>query len=426
MSRIIDTARQAEPQQYDLSDQTEIVVGRDTYCDIVIASDTVSRRHATISSANGRLTVRDLGSSNGTRLDGQTVSQADWGTNQILEIGPARFALEQSLDEQATIVSRRPSLDSQTKDDSAVQAGETANQRSLKGGFLRRHWRGEYGLLRSFLVNVVLISGIFVLGLANGMSAVAPSLSAQPLIASLVVFGAIALAICIWQIVGLVRSLLKAKQRGLSGGARALGWTLIIWPIAAAALAGLLLLGVWVRYGDPAHARDGSSYRLTQRDNVLVFQGDVIWPMVQDFRTRLQADPQINTLVLHSGGGDVIAARRVNDLLRTRTMTTVVPEACHSACTIMFAAGQRRFASPNARIGFHATSIILMDEMMTRIMNALTLRNDRQNANYYLAAGFDPQFVERAVATPSTELLTLPVSELQRLRVVTDILRPQS
>ena len=53
------------------------VIGRD-YSDaqIVIGDDSVSRRHAIIESQNGQIVVRDLGSTNGTKLNGRDIGFA--------------------------------------------------------------------------------------------------------------------------------------------------------------------------------------------------------------------------------------------------------------------------------------------------------------------------------------------------------------
>jgi pSer/pThr/pTyr-binding forkhead associated (FHA) protein len=55
-----------------------IRIGRDPECELVLedeAADTVSRQHACIELAPNGATVRDLGSSNGTRLNGQPVNE---------------------------------------------------------------------------------------------------------------------------------------------------------------------------------------------------------------------------------------------------------------------------------------------------------------------------------------------------------------
>ena len=62
-------------QQYDLAD-TIVDIGRQEECVISIPSSKVSRRHASIQRVLGRYTVTDLGSTNGTFLNGQRLEKA--------------------------------------------------------------------------------------------------------------------------------------------------------------------------------------------------------------------------------------------------------------------------------------------------------------------------------------------------------------
>jgi hypothetical protein len=50
-----------------------LTLGRGQTCDVVVAHDTVSRRHAEISREAGGCYVSDLGSTNGTWIDGRRV-----------------------------------------------------------------------------------------------------------------------------------------------------------------------------------------------------------------------------------------------------------------------------------------------------------------------------------------------------------------
>ena len=57
-------------QAVDLADGRPIVVGRAVTSDLPIYDPTVSRRHAEVVLRNGHVSVRDLGSSNGTFING--------------------------------------------------------------------------------------------------------------------------------------------------------------------------------------------------------------------------------------------------------------------------------------------------------------------------------------------------------------------
>jgi hypothetical protein len=55
--------------------QDELVLGRLSDCDVVLASDAVSRRHARLFFRDGNWVIRDLGSTNGTRVNGVRVGR---------------------------------------------------------------------------------------------------------------------------------------------------------------------------------------------------------------------------------------------------------------------------------------------------------------------------------------------------------------
>ena len=62
-----------------------VVLGRDVdQCDVVLAHSTVSRRHARLLLAGGVLQVEDLGSTNGTSVDGAAGLP---GKRQSLQVG---------------------------------------------------------------------------------------------------------------------------------------------------------------------------------------------------------------------------------------------------------------------------------------------------------------------------------------------------
>lgn len=63
------------------------VLGSAPGADVVIADRTVSRVHAEIVRRGKALWVRDLGSSNGTRVNGLTVLEAELPHNAVLSLG---------------------------------------------------------------------------------------------------------------------------------------------------------------------------------------------------------------------------------------------------------------------------------------------------------------------------------------------------
>src|SRR5262249_23276360 len=75
-------------------DRALIVVGRDYQCDARPDSPSVSKRHCCLFRDGGGLVVRDLGSSNGTRINGHPVVEGRLRTGDELAVARSRFRLE--------------------------------------------------------------------------------------------------------------------------------------------------------------------------------------------------------------------------------------------------------------------------------------------------------------------------------------------
>ena len=70
------------------------VIGRRHDCDLCIPLMPVSRRHCQLSLNNETLNIRDLGSRNGTYLNGKRVDDATIQPGDYIKIGPLTFALQ--------------------------------------------------------------------------------------------------------------------------------------------------------------------------------------------------------------------------------------------------------------------------------------------------------------------------------------------
>lgn len=69
------------------------VIGRDAACEVVISDDRASRRHAVLRRSSRGLVVEDLGSSNGTRIDGRAIEgTAPFPGGSQLQFGEATVA----------------------------------------------------------------------------------------------------------------------------------------------------------------------------------------------------------------------------------------------------------------------------------------------------------------------------------------------
>jgi hypothetical protein len=78
----------AGDREWPLGDRGRWVLGRSTGCDVVLAADdSVSRRHAEVAVRGGECLVRDLGSCNGTLLNGRPVQRARLRRGDVLVFG---------------------------------------------------------------------------------------------------------------------------------------------------------------------------------------------------------------------------------------------------------------------------------------------------------------------------------------------------
>lgn len=69
-------------------------VGRDATCHLRPSSDQVSRQHAEIVVGEAQVTLKDLGSRNGTQLNGRTITgQVQLKSGDLVKVGPLTFAV---------------------------------------------------------------------------------------------------------------------------------------------------------------------------------------------------------------------------------------------------------------------------------------------------------------------------------------------
>jgi pSer/pThr/pTyr-binding forkhead associated (FHA) protein len=70
------------------------VIGRRQECDLCVPLMIVSRRHCEIYETNGKMHIRDMGSRNGTYVNGQQVEQAQLNPGDTIGIGPLKFVIQ--------------------------------------------------------------------------------------------------------------------------------------------------------------------------------------------------------------------------------------------------------------------------------------------------------------------------------------------
>jgi len=89
-------------------DRTMVVVGRHPQCDARLDSLRVSRHHCCMTQDHGEVVVRDLGSTNGIRINGQRVEMGRLRPGDELSIAHIRFRLDNSQGHEHTLADSPP------------------------------------------------------------------------------------------------------------------------------------------------------------------------------------------------------------------------------------------------------------------------------------------------------------------------------
>jgi len=82
-----------EPRQVPVSG-APIKIGRAPECDIVLRDSGVSRRHARLFARDGVLILTDLGSTNGTLVNGNRITEVALGAGDRIQLGTSSLVIE--------------------------------------------------------------------------------------------------------------------------------------------------------------------------------------------------------------------------------------------------------------------------------------------------------------------------------------------
>jgi len=109
--------------EFPLRMDREIVIGRSSDLDMVLVEDMVSRKHAKISTTGGQIVIQDMGSTNGTFVNGEKIRKARLKEGDRILIGTSIIKLVGVTDgAQATEAEARAELESNAQRRSAQPA----------------------------------------------------------------------------------------------------------------------------------------------------------------------------------------------------------------------------------------------------------------------------------------------------------------
>ena len=119
---------QTGDQSFELPEGRSLVVGRGLTSDVAIYDPTISRRHAELSVDAEGIGVRDLGSSNGTCINGSRVDAGRLAPGDTITFGKVVFRLVGPGGAAAAPVLQRPAIDA------AAPGGQIVRQLVVSGG----------------------------------------------------------------------------------------------------------------------------------------------------------------------------------------------------------------------------------------------------------------------------------------------------
>ena len=79
--------------EFPLRMDREIIIGRSSELDLVLVEDMVSRKHAKISTDGGQISIQDLGSTNGTFVNGEKIKKARLNEGDRILVGTSIIKL---------------------------------------------------------------------------------------------------------------------------------------------------------------------------------------------------------------------------------------------------------------------------------------------------------------------------------------------
>jgi hypothetical protein len=152
--------------------------------------------------------------------------------------------------------------------------------------------------------------------------------------------------------------------------------------------------------------------RILRNASELEILGDIGFGLVDEVKKTLDAHPTVRLVHLNSQGGRIGEARRLADLIESRSLSTYTSSGCSSACTVAFIAGKERLIATDANLGFHEYYFPGVDHDEMR-------RQQERDKRFFQAKGVTANFVTEMFLKPYTEVWNPNHDELLRARVIT-------
>ena len=116
-----------------LLDKPILLFGRHEECDVQLNSKKVSRRHCVLAKVSDYLVIRDLGSTNGVRINGQRVAEGKLRPGDEVQIGNFKYQVCGDMlgrsKEHASAAEEYPSVPPTMKESPSAASNEKSEDR---------------------------------------------------------------------------------------------------------------------------------------------------------------------------------------------------------------------------------------------------------------------------------------------------------
>lgn len=274
------------------------------------------------------------------------------------------------------------------------------DKKSILSYFVK-HWRGELSLGVSYWINNVLISTI-IIGIIT-MTVEYIDFTNNPVMPSILIILMWVTIILLtpWILVGLWKSASNHISQ----------YNKYFWPIIVKILA---IIG-WVQFvvisyqaGIPQIIE--FSKIVLGKDSIpkynisilndgkeLEISGGIRFGLTNEIEKYFIKYPNIKVLHLNSIGGRISESHKLYNFLKDKKLTTYTSLGCSSACVNVFLAGEYRFVSKNAYLGFHQPGFAGMSE--SDLYDTI-----RKEKNFYLDKNINADFVNKIFSTPNDDI----------------------
>ena len=130
MAELIVLTGPAAERRLEIGSEERLVIGRDVGCNLVLDDSKVSRRHAYLQEIDGGVEVGDLGSSNGTFVNGRRIERpVTLAPGDSLRIGVSSMRIEPAADTATEPVAAAPAGDDRSRIRRMVSGDSSVIQR---------------------------------------------------------------------------------------------------------------------------------------------------------------------------------------------------------------------------------------------------------------------------------------------------------